>query len=110
MEGLFAVLGLAMIALFMAAQGGAIFATAYGARRLLGGTGSVSKLGAMLASWMAWVIATVIGYVAIGGEGGFMDGAMLIILPLFLSIFSVAAYTALWIAIPALQRRAAKQL
>ncbi len=105
-----AAIGFGMIALFMAAQGGAIFATALVARRLLRGSGAGSKITAMVASWTAWIAVTIAGYTALGGEGGLMDGALMLLFLCFLSIFSTAAYAVLWLAVPAWRRHAAGEI
>ena len=100
-------IGVAIIALFMAAQGGAIFATAFAARRLLRATGPGSKVGAMTASWAFWIALTIGGYAALGGDGGLMDGFGMLLTLCFLSIFSSAAYAAIWLAIPAFKQHSA---
>ena len=74
---------------FAAAQGGAIFLTAWIAKRLLKLENPWWQPLLMLLSYFAWILATAVGYTQLGGEWGMMDGGLMMV-----SLFTSAAISA----------------
>ena len=101
-----ALLVLAATLVFVAAQGGAIFATAFLALRFLQADQPAARLPAMLVSYAAWVLATVIGYMMLGGEGGLMDGFGMVLMLCFTALISTFVYSAVWALAPVFNRDA----
>ncbi|MCW4461131.1 hypothetical protein OK349_05380 [Sphingomonas sp. BT-65] len=99
-----AVLGLAFVVAFAAAQGAAIFVTAFLALRVLGIAHRAVRLPAMLISYAGWVGATVVGYAALGGEGGLMDGFGMLLMLCFTALISTSVYSAIWTVSPLFNR------
>jgi hypothetical protein len=90
-------LGLLMFIPFMAAQGIAIFATAFLASRVLRtGNSVLSRLVLMAMSWIAWIVFTIAGYTMLGGEGGFMDGFGLVWMLCLMSTIPTTVLAAIW--------------
>lgn len=90
---------------FVAAQGGAIFLTAWLAVRYLELGSNWWKPLLILLSYFAWIIATGIGYSLLGGEWGMMDGG-LFMLTLFKSAgVSSLVYLFGWLLFPLLCKR-----
>ena len=79
---------------FAAAQGGAIFLTAWLAKRYVNLESAWWKPLLMLLSYFGWIVATVVGYTLLGGEWGMMDGGLFM-----LSLFGSAAKSALVFAV-----------
>jgi hypothetical protein len=94
------VIGLLLLLGFGAAQGAAIFATAFIALRLMGRDYRVARLPAMLLSYAGWVAVTIVGYGLLGGEGGLMDGFGLLLMLCFTALISTFVYTAVWMLTP----------
>ena len=85
---------------FAAAQGGAIFFTAWLVRRYLKLSSVWWKPLLMLLSYFAWIIATGIGYGLLGGGWAMMEGGLFM-----LGLFSSAAVSSLvyvlaWLVLP----------
>ncbi len=79
---------------FALAQGGAIFLTAWLAKRYLNLGSAWWKPLLMLMSYFAWIVATGVGYTLLGGEWGMMDGGLFM-----LSLFGTAAKSAMLYAV-----------
>lgn len=82
--------------LFAAAQGAAVFATAWLALRMLRRSSRIAKTIAMAASYAIWIAATLAGYIMLGGEGGFMDGFGMILFLCLTAIMSSLVYLLAW--------------
>jgi hypothetical protein len=92
---------------FMAAQGIAIFATAFLASRVLRIRNTVlSRLILMAMSWITWIIFTIGVYAMLGGEGGFMDGFGLVWMLCLMSTIPTTVFATIWALWPATSRNA----
>lgn len=100
------VVSLLALAPFMAAQGAAIFTTAFLTARLLRTDTALSKILQMVLSWLAWVVLTIGGYTLFGGEGGLMDGFGLILMLCSISVIPTAIFTVFWVIWPKAQIKA----
>jgi len=74
MTFLFTLAMIVSLVAFVAAQGAAIFGTAYGLVRLAGRKWKISKRRAIVSSYVLWVSMTLAAYLALAGEMGVMDG------------------------------------
>jgi hypothetical protein len=97
-------LSLVVPLVFVAAQGGAIFASAFLVLHLLGANQRINRLPAMILSYVAWIAATIMGYAVLGGEGGLMDGFGLVLMLCFTALISTLVYTAIWNIVPSFNR------
>ena len=88
--------GIALVVLLAAAQGAAIFATAYLGLRLLKASRKLAKAAAMTVSYAGWVAFTIIGYALLGGDGGLMDGFGLVLVLCFTAMVSSFVYLVAW--------------
>jgi hypothetical protein len=79
---------------FAAAQGGAIFLTAWLAKRVFKLESPWWQPLLMLLSYFAWIFATAICYTLLGGEWGMMDGGLMMV-----GLFTSAAVSALIFAV-----------
>ena len=100
------VVGLLIWLLFLAAQGGVIFATAFFCLKKFGWTHWFAKCAAMTVSWFLWVVITFVGYFMLGGDGGFMDGAGMIMMLCFSALISTVIFSVGWIVVPYARRSA----
>jgi len=100
------VVSLLALAPFMAAQGGAIFATAFLSALLLRTNTAPSKILQMGLSWLGWVVLTIGGYMLLGGEGGLMDGFGLILMLCSMSVIPTTICTVVWVIWPKVQLKA----
>jgi len=90
------ILGAILILVFMAAQGGVVFGTAYLALRLFKTSHWLSKLFAMAISYAGWVTFTIAGYSLLGGGGGLMDGFGMVLMLCFFALISSLVYLVVW--------------
>lgn len=90
---------------FAAAQGAAVFATAWLALRVLKRSGILEKALAMSLSCVAWLAATLSAYVLLGGDGGMMDGFAIVLSLCTTCIISSTLYAVGWIAHGVVYRR-----
>lgn len=86
--GNISVVGIALIILFMIAQGAAVFTTAQLGLRLMRTSHWLAKAAAMVFSYLGWVGFTIAGYALIGGESGLMDGLGLVLFLCFTALVS----------------------
>lgn len=84
--------------IFAAVQGAVVFITAFASRRIIGTDTRSSRVVAMVLSYIGWVVITIGGYSAIGGDGGLMDGFGFVLALCFTALISSVAYTVAWLA------------
>jgi hypothetical protein len=89
-------MGVILIVLFAAAQGAAVFGTAFLALRLIGTSHWFAKAVAMALSCVAWITFTIVTYTLLGGEGGLMDGFGMVLVLCFTAMISSFFYLILW--------------
>ena len=89
-------MAVASIMLFAAAQGAAIFATAFLALRILKASRTLAKAAAMIVSYTGWAAFTVVAYALLGGGGGLMEGFGLVLFLCFTAFASSLAYLVAW--------------
>jgi hypothetical protein len=89
---------------FVAAQGAAVFATAYFMLRVLRSANWLAKFAAMTLSYFAWIAFTVWGYFVTGGDGSFMKGFSLVLMLCCTALASSLAYLLLWLVWPVLRK------
>ena len=82
--------------MFVAAQGAAVFGTAYLVLRLLKTSHWLAKFFAMLGSYVAWITFTVAGYLMLGGDFGMMDGGLFVFALCLTALISSFAYLLAW--------------
>jgi hypothetical protein len=92
---------------FIGAQGAAVFGTALLVLWLLKISHWFAKIAAMALSYIAWVSLTLCVYFGLGGDGGFMDGFMMVILLCLTALMSSGAYLLAWIITPLIIRKMA---
>jgi hypothetical protein len=90
------IVGLTFLA-FAAAQGGAVFATAWWGLRRLGTDHWLAKAAAMAVSYAAWIAFTLLLYTLMGGQGGYMDGFALLLSLCWTALVSSGLYLAAWL-------------
>jgi len=91
---------------FVAAQGGAVFLTAWLSKRYLNLASPWWKPLLMLLSYFAWIVATGVGYTLIGGSWAMMEGGFFV-LALFVSAsLSALVFTFVWLVGPFLMKHA----
>jgi hypothetical protein len=88
-------MGVTML-LFVAAQGGVVFAVAWWLTRRFGAGHASAKATAMAVSYAAWIGLTVLVYALLGGEGGLMDGFGLLLFLCFTALVSSLVYLVVW--------------
>lgn len=88
------------VVLFAVAQGGVIFLTALVAVRRLGLDSNAARIVSMVLSWAGWIVFTLIGYFALGGEGGIMDGFGMLLILFRTASISAFIYLIAWICLP----------
>ena len=93
-------IGIVLILLFAAAQGAAVFATAYLGLRLLKKSHWLAKGAAMAASYAGWSSLTLIGYALMSGDGGLMDGFGLVLVLCLTALVSSIVYAVVWAMLP----------
>ena len=81
---------------FVAVEGGVIFATAWICARFLGARSRLAKVGLMLASYVLWAGLTITGYGMLGGDGGLMDGFGLVLMLCFTALIGTFVYAVAW--------------
>jgi len=89
-----------IILAFAAAQGFAVFATAYLGLRLIRNAHWLAKIGAIALSYPTWIAATVVGYFMIGGDGSFMKGFSIVLILCFTALVSSFVYLLAWLIWP----------
>jgi hypothetical protein len=92
---------------FVAAQGGAVFITAWLARRFLKLNSNWWKPLLMLVSYFSWIILTGIYYQMRGGGWGMMDGGLFMFGLFGAAALSSVVYAILWQVVPMIGRRKA---
>jgi hypothetical protein len=92
---------------FVVAQGGVVFLTAWLTKRLFKLASGWWKPFLMLASYFIWMVLTGIGYTALGGEWGMMDGGLFMLGLFGAAAVSSAVYAMLWQVAPMIGRRKA---
>jgi hypothetical protein len=92
--------------LFVAAQGGVIFLTAFVGLRVLKTNHWLAKIFSMAVSYAAWILLTISGYFMLGGEGGLMDGFGFVLTLCFSALVSSGIYTVGWVLAPFIRRSA----
>jgi len=97
-------IGLFLMLAFFAAQGGAIFATAFLCLRRLGADQRLNRLPAIMVSYAVWIMFTLIGYFMLGGEGGLMDGFGLVLMLCVTALISALVYAAVRSFVPSRER------
>ena len=85
-----------MSAIFVAAQGAVIFGSAFLFLRAFKMSYWLAKFLAMLVSYVAWVVFTVIGYGALGGGFGMMHGGLLLFGLTVTALISSVGYLLVW--------------
>ena len=93
-------LGILFLLMFMAAQGAAVFGTAWLMLRLLKTSNWIAKLFAMAICYVAWCAFTITGYALLGGEGGLMDGFGMILGLCILALISSFVFLVAWTVTP----------
>ena len=84
-----------IILVIAAAQGGAVFATAWLAWKKLRLAHAAWKPLLMVGSYIGWAALTLLGFTLLGG-GGLMDGLVMVLFLLFTCAVSSAVYLAAW--------------
>jgi hypothetical protein len=95
------VLGLAV---FMVAQGAAVFGTAFLGLRVLKSSHWLAKAAAISLSYAAWVAFTITGYALLGGRGGLMTGFGFVLFLCFTALISSAGFWFVWTCWPMARR------
>lgn len=103
-------IGIVVILLFMIAQGGAVFATAWLGLRRARTLRRGAKLAAMAISYAGWIAFTVGGYALLGGSGGLMEGFGLLLLLCVTALISSCVYAAAWVLQPTSAAPAARKV
>ncbi|QUD86592.1 hypothetical protein [Phenylobacterium montanum] len=89
--------------LFVAAQGAAVFATAYVVLRAFKIRHWLAKIAAIALSYVAWIAATVGGYFLTGGDGSFMKGFAVVMMLCLTALVSSLGYLLGWLLWPKLR-------
>lgn len=85
------------ILLLMAAQGAVVFLTARWGLQLLEISHWSGKIAAMVISYIAWIVFTVAAYTLGSGEGGMVDGGLLVLMLCFSAMISSFVYLLIWL-------------
>ncbi|MDZ4113484.1 MAG: hypothetical protein U1E18_28350 [Brevundimonas sp.] len=94
-------MALLLFPLFVVAQGGAVFASAWLVTRLLKVSHWGWKSALMALSYTAWIVMTIAGYFLLSGGGGVMEGFAVVLMLCLTALASAFVYLVLWIALPA---------
>jgi hypothetical protein len=97
---------LGVLLLVMMGQGAVILATAYFGLRILKVRKPARSI-AVLLSWAAWNVFTVMGYAGLGGSFGFLDGLAVIVTLCMTSAISSVVFLLVWASWPARSQRVA---
>ena len=97
-------IGLMLVLLFAAAQGGVVVVTAFALSDLFGPRTALTKIASVCLSYAGWVGVTIGGYALLVGEGGLMDGFGLLLFLCFTALVSSALYLVGWL-LAGLRRR-----
>jgi hypothetical protein len=91
-------IGILLVLGFAAAQGVVVFVTAWLALKFFKLQSNWWKPTLMAISWIFWITFTLVGYFALGGEGGFMDGMGMVLMLCMTCLVSTFVYTIVWVA------------
>lgn len=98
---MFSVVFLAFLGLFIAIQGGLIFATAYAGLRFTGRSGTPAKIAAMVLSGLVWLAVALVAYELLGGSGGIVESFGALLFSIGTVAPSALLYLIAWIFWPA---------
>jgi hypothetical protein len=107
--GILSAMVVLLVALFIALQGAVVFGTAYLVVRSLNGSHWSEKIVAMSISYIVWIALTVSGYSLSGGEGGIMDGGLIVLMLCFTALISSFVYLLAWLFLSGRKARESDQ-